>query len=220
MELSAVLLARVIGFVETNDLNPRGKLSFPMLVPLIVNKFNFQKYPQEAKDFDEQKGVEFIEGHTGDTSIDKLVVWYNGIQLDVRSSTDEARKIIDSTLSWLKKEAGLNYSPSMIKRWAYLSQVTFYSEVDLDSAHAAIARLSMSVTKIVSEINQMELQFKPTGLTWSFDRTMKQVPVASFLIQRRADTPFSEGKYFSEAPLPTDAHIKLLEQFESDLLTK
>jgi hypothetical protein len=40
--------------------------------------------------------------------------------------------------------------------------------------------------------------------------------IASFSITRRAEARFSENKYFSEAPLPTDLHLKLLEQFEAE----
>src|SRR5438876_2354241 len=119
MQLSAILLARVIGFIELNDLNPRGRVNYPMVVPLLIDRFKFAKYPQKAEDFDEQKGIDFSDGHSGEVSLDKLTIWHNGVGLDVRSSTDDARGILDATLNWLKKEAGLTYSAGMIKRWAY-----------------------------------------------------------------------------------------------------
>jgi len=46
--------------------------------------------------------------------------------------------------------------------------------------------------------------------------TIRKEPIAGFTIQRRVDTPFGENKYFSEAPLPTEIHLDLLQQFESD----
>jgi hypothetical protein len=55
-----------------------------------------------------------------------------------------------------------------------------------------------------------------TRLDVDFARHEGQIPIAAFTIQRRGQTPFEENKYFSEAPLPTDIHINLLEQFEAD----
>ena len=46
--------------------------------------------------------------------------------------------------------------------------------------------------------------------------TVKAGP-SPFTIERRADTLFSESKYFSSAPLPTDEHISMLEAFEADV---
>ena len=62
MRLSAVLLARVIGFLEMNDLNPRGKVRLPAVASMLVDRFGFAKYPQKPEEFDETKGVEFVEG--------------------------------------------------------------------------------------------------------------------------------------------------------------
>jgi hypothetical protein len=220
MRLSAVLLARVIGFVEMNDLNPRGKVRLPIVAELIKDRFGFAKFPQKVEEFDEQKGVEFIEGSFEDIGVDKLTIWFNGVGIDVRSSTEDARKILEKSLEWLKKDAGLTYSPEMIKRWAYVSQITFTSEVNFDLVNPAVTKLGKNLSAAVSRIQGGEFEFHSNWLGWNFDRTGRQFPISDFSIQRRADTPYSENKYFSNAPLPTEEHIKLVEQFEADLLTR
>src|SRR5438309_1740683 len=107
MRLSAVLLARVIGFVEMNDLNPRGKVRLPIVASMLVERFGFVKYPQKPEEFDETKGVQFIEGNFDGIGIDKLTIWFNGVGIDVRSSTDEARAVLEKSFEWLKKDVGL-----------------------------------------------------------------------------------------------------------------
>jgi len=220
MRLSAVLLARVIGFVEMNGLNPRGKIRLPVVAEMIVNRFGFAKFPQKAEDFDETKGVEFTEGNFEDIGVDKLTIWFNGVGIDVRSSTDDAKVILDKSFEWLKSEVGLNYTPDMVKRWAYLSQVTFYSDADFNIIHPALRNVSRKVTEAVSRLQGAEFAFVPNWLGWGFDRTVRQFAISDFSIQRRADTPFSENKYFSQAPVSTSEHIKILEEFEADLLKK
>ena len=62
MQLKAVLIARVLGFVELATLNPQGRIFFPNIVSGIVGRFNFQKYPTTHEEFDESKGIEFMMG--------------------------------------------------------------------------------------------------------------------------------------------------------------
>lgn len=184
---------------------------------MLVERFGFLKYPTSVNDFDETKGVEFVEGHFEGTTVDKIIVWSNGIQVDTRASTQVSQEILHSTLLWLKEEAGLTYESGMIKRWAHLSDVAFHSDVNFDAIHPALIKLCASVSREVSILRGAKFDYEFTGMSFSFDRSIRQAPVAAFLLQRRAETPFSENKYFSEAPLPTDIHIKLLEELEADL---
>jgi hypothetical protein len=216
MEISAILLARAIAFVEANDLNPRGAAYFPALVPLLVNRFNFQKYPQQAADFDETRGIVFELGHTGEVTVDKVTLWGDGIGIDVRSSTTDAKNLIDSVLTWLKHEAGLHYEPRMINRWGFLSQLTFFSDVDLVDLNPAVAKLAANVSASVLAEQKLGFSFVPSGFSVGFDKSLIHSPVAMLTVQRRATVPFDNRKFFSEGPLPTEAHIQVLEQFERD----
>jgi hypothetical protein len=53
-----------------------------------------------------------------------------------------------------------------------------------------------------------------------YDQLERKHALGRFSIQRRDNTPFSENKYFSDAPLPTDVHIRLLEEFETAISNK
>ena len=65
MQLAAVILARALLFVESFDLNPRGKAYYPDIVQGLVEKCGFQKFPQKLEDFDETKGVDSSAGNRG-----------------------------------------------------------------------------------------------------------------------------------------------------------
>ncbi len=218
MKLSAILLARALGFIETSDLNPRGKIFYPDVVRQIVERYQFQKFPQQFQDFDEQKGIEFLSGKIGDEVVERLVIYNTGILIDTRSSTNTSKALLEGALSWAKSTFGLNYQPEMIRRFGYVSQITFYSEVSLNELNPALQKLADRLTSVVSEIHGEKVQYQTSSLTIHHDPLTRKNPIAGLTIFPRVDTPFSRNKYFSEAPLPTDTHIALLEEFEGDVL--
>ena len=218
MQLSAVITARFFAFIETYDLNPRGRAYFPKLVTALVERYGFAKFPQKPEDFDESKGVTFQEGRVGDVTINQIQIFDHAIYVDTASSTEDSEKIFHESLTWLSKDFGLQYRPDMVRRKTYVSQVTFYSEM-LDRLHPALSKLAQRLTRRVPEYFGQPLEYQPASAVIAYDPLMAKAGPANFTIERRADTPFKENKYFSTAPLPTDEHIALLEAFEADVLS-
>jgi hypothetical protein len=219
MKLSAVALARALAFVETFDLNPRGKVFFPALVQAMIGKFAFVKFPEKPEDFDEAKGVEFSGGYWDGITVESLKIFNYGLLVDTRASTEDSERILEEGLLWASSEFGLEYNPQMIKRRAYVSDLTFYTEVPiLGQDDSPVLRLAERAQSAVSKITGDKTEWKPSILTLNSDALPRKPLHAPFTIQRRAETAFSENKYYSEAPLPTDLHLSLLEQFEADVL--
>jgi len=220
MQLSAVLLARVLLFVESFDLNPRGKAYYPDIVQGIVGKCGFYKFPQKLEDFDETKGVEFVGGRWGDVTIETMKIFSNGLMLDTRVSTSESERVLREALSWAAAEFGLAYDPRMISRRGYVSNLTFYSDVQiLGKSDSPVAKLAQRANDAIDQIIGDKTPWQPIILTLNSDQIPRKPTNAPFTIQRRGDVAFSENKYYSESPFPTDVHLALLERFEGDVRT-
>ena len=220
MELSSVLLARVLGQVETHDLNPRGETFGPDLIAGIAERFRFQKFPQKVEETDEQKGIEFYTGIWNGVNVERLVIYAGAINVDTHASTDDSKRIVHEGLAWAADKFKLRYAPGMIKRWRYISQLSFRSDAPLlGGMDSPTARLLEKIGQSVAEILEQPFTYHPVRVDLDFPRFERQTPVATFSIQRRSSTPFSENKYFSEAPLPTETHRLLLEQYEADLVS-
>ncbi|MGH9682195.1 MAG: hypothetical protein ACRD4S_01075 [Candidatus Acidiferrales bacterium] len=215
MELAAIHQARVMAFVEPIDLNPNGKVFYPDLVKALVARYDFQKFPQSVQDFDEEKGVTFAVGHFAGTVIEEFIIYTYGLMLDTRTSTKESKRLLEEAMHWASKELGLACKPA--KRWQYASQLTFYSKLLLTNGHSAFRRLAEGTAKAVNETLGENRTYELTSIFIDYDQLERKHALGRFSIQRRDNTPFSENKYFSDAPLPTDLHIALLEQFEADL---
>jgi hypothetical protein len=219
MQLAGIVTARFVAFIETLDLNPRGHAYFPKMVPAMVDRYGFAKFPQKLEEFDETKGILFEGGRFKDVTIQRIQVFSNVLVAETASSTTDSESILEDALLWASETFGLLYRPGMIKRKAYVSQLTFQSDVPLNTLHVALARLSSRISTIVPEFVGQSLKYEATGITIGYESLATKLTLANFTIERMADTPFSENKYFSQAPLPTEQHITLLKEFEADLLT-
>jgi hypothetical protein len=218
LKLSAVLLARAIALFDVADLSPSGRVFFPALVPLIVERFSFQQFPNKPEDFDVSNGTSFKTGFIDGLAVEELTLYNDGIKLDLASSTADSKRILLDSLRWLSTVTNVVYRDDMIQRWAWLSQLTFYSGINLDGVSRAFEVLGSRLTVSISSRLGMPCEFRASGLSFNFERVAGNIPISSFLIERRAKTAFSESKYYSQAPLETDQHIEFLQEFEQNLL--
>lgn len=213
-----VLLARVLAFVDSRYLISGKNVYFPELVSEIAKQFSFQKSPQALEDFDLSKGVDFLEGRSGRRNIQKLTIWDQTLVLETTSNTQDSKEILEELLLWAAAKFGINYEPGLITRFAFISDVTFISDVPLLSVSHAVSYLANSCTKALSEIWQEPVDYRPISLKVGHDPVSRKYGIAPFSIERRGSARFADNEYFSEAPLATDMHLQILEQFEKYLL--
>jgi len=220
MELDAILLAKAMAFVEPVELNPKGAVASSDIVKAIINRYSFQGFPQKPEDFDDTKGITFSKGRFDGIDIDALILFKFGIVLDTRTSTHDAKRLLEEAFQWASKDLGLVYKPSMVNRWQYTSQLTFHSALPLLGIHPAFQRLADALARTAEELVGDKLKYDMTALLIDYDELERKHPLGRFSIQRRENTPFSANKYYSDAPLHTDVHLKLLAEFETDISRK
>ncbi|HEY0322439.1 MAG TPA: hypothetical protein VGC66_15900 [Pyrinomonadaceae bacterium] len=217
MELRAITIARVIAFIPTEELDPLGKVNTREFMPALVEKYGFLKYPTNYEDFDESKGITLEGGRWNDTNIDKVVIYRNGLQVDTRSSTKDSEQILEESLTWAATNYGLTFNPDMIRRKVYLSELLFSSEVSLDFLNPKLKDLTAQLAESVSRQLGVSLPYETFGITFHFDPFVTKYTPANVRIERLMESPFSENKYYSIAPIHTDEHLKFLEDFEAVL---
>ena len=66
-----------------------------------------------------------------------------------------------------REELGLTYNPDMISSFAYVSQLTFYSDIDLAILNPGLKRLEDRITSAVSEIHKEQIDCRVTGLPFN-----------------------------------------------------
>ena len=218
MKLSAIILGRVLGYIEAFDIDPKGQVYFPELVREIAKHYHFQKSPQTLEEHDLSKSVEFLNGRSGKRIIAKFTIWDTLLVLETRSNTSDSKELLEEFLLWGAEKLGLNYKPGMIVHYAYISAVTFHSDAPVLSVSPLLARIATKTSAALSEIWQEPIHYESIELKVGHDPMARQYGIAPFQITRRANSKFSANKYYSEAPLPTDMHISVLEEYEAGII--
>ena len=74
------------------------------------------------------------------------------------------------------------------------------------------------MTEGVQEYSALNLSYEMVSFNLNADILKVKYPRSHFSIQRRIEAPFSDNKYYSESPLQTEEHIKVLEEFEEAII--
>jgi hypothetical protein len=188
------------------------------MVQKLVEKCHFMTYPTEPKQFEISEGISFSDGIFEGKVIKKFAIFPALVYVD-GGDTDEARELLLELLSWGKQEFGINFSEDMIRRWAYVSDVVVESDIPLLlHVNPILNRIGESVRELVRINLREELTFQPSKIYIGIDPHTRSTEPAAFSIQHRGAVPFQDNRYFCEAPIPTNDHLKLLEQLENELM--
>jgi hypothetical protein len=214
MQIASVLLARYYGLVQIEDLNAGGTVYFPEIVAALVQRYGFMKYPIKPEEFDEEKGVEFLDGRAGKQVIDKIIILNSGIYLDTQTNTTVSERLWYELMDWSVETFGISFKREMVKRCAYVSNVTFYSDAPLLTVNPIFDEIGTLVTSEVEKNFGKRLDYEPAAVSITYDQLSTKIGPAAFTLQRREGVPFEENKYFSTAPLRTEVHLDLIEKWE------
>lgn len=200
--------------MDVDELNPHGKRLYPELVTALIKEFSFSQFPRNLAEMEatEQKAITFINGRfssktDGPLSWD-LEIYPAGIAVITKNSTTASEEILEAAMAWGIKEFGFNFSPTMIRKKGYVSQLVFYPEAEMANSLRKLTQFAetLSAIPMIGETAKREL----TGLFFKSDGSDR----FAFTFERRANVPFSENKYFSACDAQTHVHVSLIEEFE------
>jgi hypothetical protein len=215
MELLAIALARAAAFIEVQTWDPFGKATTLEAVQKLAEQYTFAVIPGKFADIDFQKGIELSGGRFGDIVIDKLSIFINGILIDTRSSTEDAERVLYDLLEIARKVFGAVVRP---QRMYFVSQLIFRSPLRLGLLNPVLQKVADRLSESVSADMRHSFDFEPTAVLINADLSQTKIAPGMFSLERRADIPFEENTYFSNAPLRTGAHIALVEELEKNLI--
>jgi hypothetical protein len=229
MKLVHVKQARSVWLFDIQDLNPTGKDVFADVVDWIKESYHFAVAP------DLERILAPTEGHQGNlptsglvfqrgsfqartdsfVEIGSLTLYNDGMVVDTLSSTQESDQFAGDLLGSTAREFGLAYEPDMIRKRLYVSALIIRSETSLNAIHPGLAAFAERISEALENGPCSQFQLAHLGF-WSEPNDFGVHKVFSFMPQ--AGKALSEHRYFSEAPLKTADHLRLLDELEQILL--
>jgi hypothetical protein len=209
-------LARAFAIFEIADLDPEGHVHYPDLAAAMVQRYSFVKFPTGPDQFDEAKGINFEMGTWKDTAIAKIGIITAGLIVET-ANTDTSEALLEDALTWAAAEFRLTYKPEMLRRRAFVSQITFHSDAPLLMLNPIIEKVTNRLSKEIAANLDLALKYEPVGFAANYDKLLSGMTIAPFTLERREGVPFEDKKYFSSAPLRTQVHIELIEAIEKAL---
>lgn len=218
MKLLSVNLARSIWLFILNDLNPRGH-PIPSLVNDVVTRYKFSTFPKNPEDFDLQKGVMFqlgvFQGPDKDPVTAHLTIYNDGFVADTRSSTTDSDEFLEDGFNWLSKEYGYTPIQEIIRSKTYVSEVYVKMDKALNILNPKLERFAELLSSNVEGYGDNVI-LETTGISFLSDPGIIGRP-GPFKLERQEGIPFEENRYYSIAPLQTEAHLEMLEELEKIL---
>lgn len=215
MKLLSVVQARSVWIGQTGDLNPLGR-SNPDMPTQLKQRYGFQIAPENFwLSLKQQQMAVFEHGTFTNKAGQRLqvsLVLGNGYAAaDTRSSTTDCDEFLEDLFTWMTEVNGLANYKEIFKTKTYISNLQISLKKPLDTINPKLAKFMANFSKLIVGLGHHN--FETAAIQFWPDTTMNPRP-SPFRIERQEGTKPSENRFFSGAPLDTQAHLRLLEEFE------
>jgi hypothetical protein len=217
----SVQRARSIWFIYLTEINPEGLNLVPLLQPLVA-KYNFQIFPTKPAELFGKEVVEikfsggnFQKDDQHNIGVD-LGIFNWGLVAETKSSTNDSDAFLNDLLNWVSTEFKIVPYETVLRSKIYVSEVWVQTDKKLNSLNPKLENLAKRISSLIKGHDHKPIAYETSGIIFSTDPVVTNPP-GSFRFERIIDVAFGENRYYSAAPLQTDAHIELLGELEAIL---
>jgi hypothetical protein len=220
MRFISAHLGAALQLLAMDEIWPPSGIHFPTAFAKITERYQFLSRPTDPEKIASGTG-KFVAGHIvlggREIAIGDLSIYSDGFNVETLN-TGDADLVLNDFLAWLSQTFGTR-QPTAVRTRVYRSVVVveFGRSIDVALKHFSMLQSACAGAwqaaygyDILLSLERFALEADPASVP-PYTNT-------KFVIERRANTPFSANRYYCGAPLPTIAHLRLLEQIEKTLL--
>jgi len=219
MDIRQVLLARAIQFFRIGSPGylPEIAQKIKDRYEFVVSPKNEDLLPPSPEAAGQPKGAEFRHGRMKNAEgraviIQQLSVFQDGLVADTTTSTEDSDLFLRDLTEWSESEISARV---ILGRRLYVSHLEFQTAVPLEIYAPSFGSVGNEVTALLHGYGLEAAPYQFSVVTLNIDHigTVPPQP-APFHLERRANVPFKDNMWFSQAPLKTKDHIKVLYNLE------
>lgn len=195
---------------------PEGQTYLPSLLSAIVERYGFVERPSIEQILSRPgEGALFKQGQFRNTAFD-IVAYDDGLILESRSNSRILEVIYSDLRSWMFDEFGLEEVEYTKANRNYESAVVVETSSDVVRRFSDFQYLSRQISERLRDTNGVTAKYEFFGFNLSIDPLLfTGVKPAVFRFERKVGSEYSFNHFFSVAPLQTDDHMSLLQDFAS-----
>lgn len=224
MEVKAPLVGVVVVFANIDEMSPQGGIHTPDILPMLAERYTFAFRPQLGDSLEQfrQNGMKFEMGKfvhdERESVITDFTIWNDGFVVTA-TTTEDAESFLVDVLTWGKQKLNLRIDLGALGLRAYRSQVAVEFDRSLAQMLISLEPISNAYSEALRNAYD-DGEFPDTQVTsLKIDYDHAVAPSAfqtfsPFIIERRENHRFTDSVFWSQAPLQTKEHVKLLENFE------
>lgn len=225
MKIVSLETGRTTWLFPVEEILPLGGSDGPAVIAAIASRYSFTHPPANpTRDEIEKNGLKFAGGQIvrdgNIANIAEFSIFNDGI-VAVSTTTENAEAFLDDIYAFLVSEFAFRMITSDVKT-VRLSVVVVDFETSLN---AFLSTRKEEVKLIGQHLNSVEDTNLPVELArvdfmLNKDPEFRPQNIPRLTLEKRANTQFSQCRYFSSAPIPTAKHLEILEQIDRGLVKR
>ena len=193
--------------LDVNSFNRSGRRITPEFLDLLKKRFQFSDINPSSEDF-----PFFLKNGSFDSSEGpirvNLTISRTYCDVETRASTDAGDAFLQVFLDAAFEFFGTAPDRSVVQARSYVSELNFHSSADLLDSHDRFGKIIETASEALA------IPIHLASIRFSADPYSGDWPL---IVERKISSAFGTGYWYSQAALPTNDHISILQQLESAL---
>jgi hypothetical protein len=186
------------------------------VVDELRRRYRFLEVPSRADEIGADKVLRFGLGRFEAATIEKLEVYDTGLVARGAVETEVLDRFLEDVSGWASGTQHVKIDPSQPVARGYLSTLEVTPTLDLSKWTKGLDAFREMLSTMVAAQGFSIEPYEMVSMAMQSDKE-KAHPLhpGRFVLERRAGRPFDDNVFFSEAPVATSDHKKLLDLLET-----